>query len=698
MQASTAEQIARAYELLSQGKLDSAERLLKQILRTEPSVGQALYCLGLIDYQRQRFAKAAELIGKAIGRGVEDPTSYNNLGLALLAAGDAKKAIEAFDQALELDPLYVQAWFNRGNAWRERQNLQAALLDYEKALALDPYLALAHNNLGLVFRQNGDLSKAIDCFEKCLQVQPDYHLALNNLGLCHQMQGATNLALQNYHAALALAPNYVEAHVNTGNLLQQAGRYEEALVSYRAAYKLAPQLDFLLGHLVQCKAMLCDWQDYNVHWRQIEKRINQGSLPCTPFVMLSGCDDGKTALKLAKLYSDRHVQAPLVSPYQLKDRGESKKLRIGYFSSDFKEHPVAYLMVGIVENHDREAFEIIGFALSEPGSDPLGQRIRKAFDSFVDVSSIPDLQAIELIRSYDLDIAIDLNGYIDGCRPSIFKARVAPIQVNYYGYPGTMGASFMDYIVGDSYLMPAGAEVLYQEKILYLPESYQPNDDQRPIAGFVGSRADHGLPDEAFVFCCFNKPYKITPDVFSSWMQILAAVPKSVLWLQSTDETVRRNLRQSASKCGVEPDRLVFAGRVPTTSEHLARYRLADLFLDTYPYTAHTTANDALWVGLPVLGFSGETFSARVSESLLSALGLNDWVMRSISNYQVRAIELAKQPEQLADLRERLRQGKEVSSLYKPTQITRWLEKGLKSAHDKHVNGLAPEHIFVPVD
>jgi len=698
MQASTAEQIARAYELLSKGKLDSAERLLKQVLRAEPSVGQAFYCLGLIEYQRQRFAKAAELIGKAIGLDVGDPSSYNNLGLALLAAGEAEKAIEAFDQALGLDPAYEQAWFNRGNAWRELQDLQAALLDYEKALALDPYLTLAHNNLGLVFRQSGDLPKAIDCFEKCLQIQPDYHLALNNLGLCHQMQGSTDLALQNYRAALGSAPNYVEAHVNTGNLLQQAGRYEEALVSYRAAYKLAPQLDFLLGHLVQCKAMLCDWQDYSIHWRQIEKKTNQGSLPCTPFVMLSGCDDGKTALKLAKLYSDRHVQAPIVSAYQPKDRRESKKLRIGYFSSDFKEHPVAYLMVGIVENHDREAFEVIGFALSEPGSDPLGQRIRKGFEKFVDLSSIPDLQAIEMIRSYDLDIAIDLNGYIDGCRPSIFKARVAPIQVNYYGYPGTMGASFMDYIVGDSHLMPAGSEALYQEKIIYLPESYQPNDDQRPIADFVGGRVDHGLPDEGFVFCCFNKPYKITPDVFNSWMQILTAVPKSVLWLQSTDETVIRNLRQSASKCGVDPKRLVFAGRVPTTSEHLARYRLADLFLDTYPYTAHTTANDALWVGLPVLGFSGETFSARVSESLLSALGLNDWVMRSISNYQARAIELAQRPEKVADLRDCLRQAKEVSSLYKPAQITRWLERGLRSAHDKRVKGLAPEHIFVPVD
>ena len=698
MQASTAQQIERAHDLLSHGKLESAERLLKQLLRRESNIGQAFYYLGLIDYQRKRFSKAVELIERAIALDEPDPSVYNNLGLALLAAGHIARAIEAFDQALSLDPVYVQAWFNRGNAWRECNKLQAAQVDYEKALALDPYLAVAHNNLGLVFRQNGELGKAIESFEDCLRVQPDYYLALNNLGLCQQLQGSTDLALQHYRSALELAPSYVEAQVNAGNLLQQAGRYAEALVYYRAAYRLAPQLDFLLGNLMQCKAMLCDWQDYNAQWRQIEKMTRQGLLPCTPFVMLSGCDDASLALQLAKRYSDRHVHAPLFSTAQPLTRSPSKKLRIGYVSSDFKEHPVAYLMVGIIENHDRNDFEVFGFAIGQPGTDPLGQRICKGFDSFVDVSSMSDLQAIETIRSYELDIAIDLNGYIDGCRPGIFKARIAPLQVNYYGYPGTMGASFMDYIVGDPHLMPSGSDVFYQEKIIYLPESYQPSDGQRPIAHEPGSRADHGLPDDAFVFCCFNKPYKITPQVFDSWMQILAAVPKGVLWLQSNDATVQQNLRQFASKCGVNPDRLVFAGRVPTTAAHLARYRVADLFLDTYPYTAHTTANDALWVGLPVLGFSGETFSARVSESLLSALGLPDLVMRSIPNYQARAIELAHQPEEVSRLRERLSQAKKTSGLYKPAQITRWLESGLVSAHERHAHGLDPEHICVAID
>jgi len=697
-----AQQTERAFNLLSNGKFDAAERLLKQVLRNDPSARLSLYYLGLIEYRRNRFAKAAELIEKAIALGEVDPTVFNNLGLALMAAKQRKQAIKAFDQAIELDSAYVLAWFNRGIAYDRSKRPKEAQDSYEKALAFDPYFTLAHNNLGLVHQRNGDLTKAIACFEACLLIQPDYHLALNNLGFCQQLLGLTDLALDHFQTATNILPLYTEAHVNLGNLLQQLGRYCEALEHYQIAFKLDPELDLLLGNLMHCKAMICDWQNYETQWRQIEKKTHQGLLPCSPFVLLSGCDNGKTALMLAQRYTERHVHAPdlaaPLSPDQMQTAMRSSKLRIGYISSDFREHPVAYLMVGIIENHDRAAFEVVGFAIGRPGHDSLGQRICESFDQFIDVSSLSDHQVVETIRSQHIDIAIDLNGYIEGCRPSIFKARVAPVQINYYGYPGTMGASFMDYIVGDRYLMPSGSEAYYQEKIIYLPESYQPNDDRRPIIDSAANRTTQGLPEDAFVFCCFNKPYKITPSVFASWMQILSAVPKAVLWLQSNDNTVRLNLRQSATKAGINPDRLVFATRVPTTAEHLARYRLADLFLDTYPYSAHTTANDALWADLPVLGFSGETFSARVSESLLSVLNLSDLVMRTIPAYQTKAIELAQHPDQLLDFRERLMAAKKTSTLYQPAQITRWLEAGFTKAHERSRQGLALEHIFVPHD
>ena len=719
MRAAPTDPMSQAHSLLERGKLEQASRLLKQALQDPANSVAGHYYLGLIEYQRHRYLHAAELIEKALSLDASDPSMFNNAGLAWLAGDRPARAVQAFSQAIALDPDYVQAWFNRGNAWRAQKDLSSARADYVKALALDPYLAVGYNNLGLVFQQTGELVQAIEHFEKALQIQPDYAIAMNNLGLTKQTLGQTDAALEHYRNALTLAPDYVEAHVNAGNLLQQAGRYSQALNHYRSAYKISPQLDLLLGNLIFCKAMMCDWQDFGALWRQLAKQVAKGAIPCSPFVMLGGCDDARLTLQLAKQYSEVHVPAVNIPPYQDvhshllgkatnqsidKTTGRSdaartstakRKLRIGYVSSDFREHPVAYLMVGILEQHDRDAFDVLGFAIGPPGQDPLGQRIRASVDHFIDLSSATDQQAIEAIRAHELDVAIDLNGYIDGCRPGIFKARIAPIQVNYYGYPGTMGAKFMDYIVGDKHLMPAGFDVFYQEKIIYLPQSYQPNDDQRPIAQSGDGRRAHGLTEDSVVFCCFNKPYKITPVIFECWMQILKAVPRSVIWLQSTDKTVIDNLRNAAQKAGVPPERLVFAGRVETTSDHLARYRLADLFLDTLPYTAHTTANDALWAGLPVLGLSGQTFSARVSESLLSTLGLSDLVMRTLAEYQAKAIELARQPEQIAELRTRLRQGKQASALYRPAQITQWFEQGLQTAHTRYIEGLKPDHIVV---
>ena len=745
MRSNPTDFISQAHDLIERGKLEQASRILKQALR-DPDPANSVaghYYLGLVEYQRHHYLPAAELIEKALSLNASDPSMLasmrNNAGLAWLAADRPAQAVRAFSLAIEHDPNYVQAWFNRGNAWRAHKDLSAARADYLQALVLDPYLAIAHNNLGLVLQQAGEILPAIEHFEKALQIQPDYAIAMNNLGLAKQTLGQTDAALRHYHNALAVAPDYVEAHVNAGNVLQQRGNYDQALPHYVSAYKLAPQLDLLLGNLIFCKAMMCDWQDFNALWRQVARQAAKGAIPCSPVVMLAGCDDPRMTLQLARRYSEVHV--PLIdsppcqdvqsrpvnkihstseaehgagsgsesedeSRDELRDGTETqirsrlttvtkRKLRIGYVSSDFREHPVAYLMVGILENHDRDAFEVIGFAIGPPGQDPLGQRVRASVDHFIDLSSATDLQAIETIRAHELDIAIDLNGYIDGCRPGIFRARIAPIQVNYYGYPGTMGARFIDYIVGDRHLMPCGFDAFYQEKIIYLPQSYQPNDDQRPIATSGGNRRDHGLPQDAVVFCCFNKPYKITPPIFECWMQILKAVPDGVLWLQSTDQIVITNLRKAAHKAGLKPDRLVFAGRVATTADHLARYRLADLFLDTLPFTAHTTANDALWAGLPVLGLSGQTFSARVSESLLATLGLPDLVMRALPDYQARAIDLARHPEQIVELRKRLEQGKQDSALYRPAQIARWLEQGLRIAHARYTQGLEPDHIMV---
>jgi protein O-GlcNAc transferase len=683
---------------LQRGKHEAAERNLRKALRDNPLSPEVHHYLGLVAYQKGQYDTATQHIKKSISLQASDPVTHHNVGLVLLARGMNEDALAAFKQAAALDPSYPQAWFGCGNAQRQLGNFEQARQDYAHAVSIDPFYADAYNNLGLTLRSLGDLEQSSQQLERCLEITPENHFALNNLGLTMQALGKHDKAQDLFTKAVELAPSYVEARVNLGNLLQLHGDYANACQQYDAAYRLAPEVDLLAGYLAQSKSMLCDWKDLGALWKRIEKKVDQGRLPCSPFDLLSFCDEPKRSLTLASKYADRHVKPPKVSTYAHPKKPHGKKLRIGYVSSDFREHPVAYLTVGILEAHDRDSVEVFGFALRAPQASGLGLRMRQSVDQFVDLSQLTDAQAVQSIREHDIDIAIDLNGYIEGCRPGIFKARVAPLQINFYGYPGTMGADFMDYIVGDSVLIPPDVRSLYSEKIIYLPDSYQPNDDKREISNKPISRSEHALPENVVVFCSFNKPYKITPAMFSCWMSILRETKDSVLWLQSTDELVVANLRREAKKAGVDEGRIVFAGRTPTTADHLARYRLADLFLDTYPYTAHTTANDALWAGLPVLGFSGRTFSARVSNSLLSSLGLADLVTHDFTAYKNKAIELANDPNQIAAYRERLELGKLESSLYKPAKITRWLEKGFYLAHERYVNKEAPEHIVVPRD
>lgn len=689
----TTEQIQ---SLIARGKLEQASKLLKHLMRQAPEFGQAHHLAGIIAYKKQDFAQSTRLLSKATELEPNDPNIHHNAGLAWVARNQFDNALTHFSKAIDLNAQYAEAWLNRGNVYRHLNNQALAQADYFQALTADPFLADAHNNLGLSFRSEGKLNEAIEHFEQCLAIDPGHCFAMNNLALALQALGKREQARALFESAIELAPDYTIAHINLGHLLQQDGDFESAAHHYQLAYKLAPKLDLLAGDLAQTKAMICDWTGLEKLWREIEKRISTGGIPCSPFVFLSGSDRPELSLRVAKAYVEQHVPKLAVSTYEYRgSQISNRKMRIGYLSSDFKEHPVAYLTVGIIENHRRDRVELYGFAISKPGNGPLGTRIREGFDHFFDISEETDTQAVEILRSHDLDIVMDITGFTEGCRPSILKARVAPVQVNYYGYAGTMGADFIDYIIGDNHLMPSGSEVNYQEKIIYMPECHQPNDNKREISQDPIRRVDHGLPADAFVYCSFNKPYKISPTVFDTWMRIVKAVDGSVLWLQSTDPTVIGNLRREAQRSGVDPDRLVFAGRTPTTAEHLARYQLADLFLDTFPYTAHTTANDALWAGLPVLGLSGHTFAARVSESLLNTLGLSELVMHNLQEFETKAVDIGRNPEKLRHYREILERGKIESSLYKPAQLAAWLEEGLKTALDRFEKGLRPEHIVI---
>jgi len=695
MNSTATDLLRRGVHQLQRGKLDQAQSLFKKVLVLDPLCFDAHYYLAVIAHGKQEYVRAITCFRLALSINQSDPVLLSNMGLTYLAIGDLEGALSALNKSIELDSKYSLAWFNRANVNRQLKQLDAAVLDFKEALSLEPFNADALNNLGSTLRELGDLAGSESCLQDCLKIKPDYHFALNNLAMTRQARGDSDGALALLEQAVAIEPNYVEAHVNLGNLLQDRQDYLGACKHYKLAHRYAPGMRLLAGYLAQAMAMLCDWRGLRMLWKEVEQAVDRHDVPCTPFGLLTFCDDPARSLRLAKAYADQFVSSPARAFAYPKPSKSGRRLRIGYLSSDFREHPVAYLMVGILEHHNKSEFEVYGFALREPKQDSLGVRMSDAVEHFIDLSGATDAQAIDMIRACDLDIAIDLNGFIDGCRPAIFKSRVAPLQINYYGYPGTIGGDFMDYIVADLYLIPPELQAAYSEKIIYLPDCYQPNDDKRDIDQSLATRADFGLPERSFVFCCFNKPYKITQSIFTYWMDILLQVEGSVLWLQSADDTVIKNLRRFAQGSGVDAERLIFAGRTPTTAQHLSRYRLADLFLDTYPYTAHTTANDALWVGLPVLTLEGKTFSSRVSGSLLAALGVRDLIMATTADYVNMAVVLANNQELLANFRARIAQGKNLGSLYKPAQIAKWLEAGLREAHAQRQHGGQLNHIFV---
>jgi protein O-GlcNAc transferase len=378
-----------------------------------------------------------------------------------------------------------------------------------------------------------------------------------------------------------------------------------------------------------------------------------------------------------------------------RDSYKHDRIRIAYVSSDFRSHATSYLIAGMIESHSREKFDVTGIALQPEDPSEIGQRMKRAFGQFIDVSGRTDEETARLIRELEIDIAIDLNGHTRNGRAAIFAHRAAPLQVNYLGFPGTMGADYIDYLIADHTLIPTSSQPYYEEKIIYLPNSYQANDRTRPISSKVFTRADCKLPEDRFVFCCFNGAFKILPDVFDRWMRILSQVNGSVLWLLDDNETAASNLKKEAVKRGISAERLVFAART-SLADHLARHRLADLFLDTLPCNAHTTASDALWAGLPVLTQIGESFAGRVAASLLNAIGLPELITTTPKAYEELAVELAANPERLSAIKSRLASNRLTTPLFDIQRFTRHIEAAYTAIYERHQANLPPDNIDVP--
>ncbi len=651
--------LSAAAALHQAGNLNEAETAYRAVLLSYPTNPDALKLLGILNIQRGNPEEALRCIDACLHVKPSQPDMLNNRANLLKFFKRYDEALASYDKAIALKPDYADAYYNRGATLQEIKRYDDALASYGKAIALNPAYAEAYNNMGVTLWELKRYDEA----------------------------------LASYGKAVALNPAHAEAYNNMGTLFLGLSRYDEARDRYRQALALNPDTPYAMGDWLYAKMHLADWQGMDEGLARLAQNIEAGRRAATPFIMVATPSSETLQKQCAEMYV-RDTCPPAASPLWNGERYAHDKIRIGYFSADFHSHATAYLMAGLLERHDRSRFEVTAFSFGSPKDDAMRDRIEKACDRFIDVSATSDPEIAALARNMEIDIAVDLKGFTQNARTGIFALRPAPVQVNYLGYPGTMGASYIDYIIADATVIPENHQRYYSEKIVTLPHSYQVNDSSRIISDSKFNRRELGLPETGFVFCCFNSHYKITPDVFAIWMRLLSAVEGSVLWLFEGHPACVANLRKEAESRGVKGERLVFAPRM-NAAEHLARHRLADLFLDTLHCNAHTTASDALWAGLPVLTCLGETFASRVAASLLNAVGLPGLIARSPQEYETLALELATHPQTLSGVRATLAQHRNAHPLFDTALFTRHLENAYATMWERSQAGLKPDHIYV---
>ena len=611
----------------------------------------------------------------------------------LLLQGRAEEALQVIAPLLAEAPGHADLRTYHGLALQLLGRAGEALTDFDAALALKPDNALTLLYRGNLLLEAGRPADALASYDRLLTVAPGYDEAWFRHGSALWLLDRFEDALASYRQALVINPSRFGAAFNSGTALLKLERYDEALAAFEKAAALAPGHRYLPGAIAGAVSGGCDlarWEDARVG---VVAAVKNRSGVIAPLTFLPYCDDG--ALRRACSTAFAADQAQATAALWTGERYSHDRIRLAYLSSDFHQHATAELIAGMIESHDRAQFEVTAISFSRDDASPMRARIVKAFDRFEDVRALSDADVAGWLRAQEIDIAVDLKVHTEGARAGILAQRPCPVQVNYLGYPGTIGAPWLDYIIGDAVVLPFSDQDFYSEKIVHLSHCYQANDAKRAIAEQGPSRAQAGLPDGAFVFCCFNAAWKITPAIFDVWMRLLKAVPHSVLWLLEDNATMVRNLRAAASAHGVDAVRLVFAARAEPAM-HLARHRLADLFLDTLPYGAHTTASDALWTGLPLLTCLGQQFDGRVAASLLQTIGVPELVTASLAEYETLAAVLAHNPQMLAGLRARLAANRLTSPLYDTARFTRSIEAAYRRMMEISHQGRKPESFTLP--
>ena len=651
-------QLAQALTLHQEGRIPEAQAIYQSILTLSPDHLDALHLLGVAAAQTGNYQRAADLIAKAIS----------------------------------INPDVAALYINHGNALKELGQLETALTSYNKAIELQPDLPEAHYSQALCLQLMKQLEAAVFSYNNAINIRPDYAEAFYGRGTTQLNLHELEAALTSFNTAIEIAPEYADAYHSCGTALLALNRLEDAAVCFEKTIRVKPDYDYMLGLMMHTNMRVCKWHEFDQNITALISRIQNNQKCASSFSVQALIDDPTLHRKAAEIWvNDKYPYNSSLGP--ILKRIKTNKIRLGYFSSDFRHHPVSRLLSELFETHDKEIFELIAFSSGPDTGDSLQQRVKSSFHQFIDISNLSDVDAALLARQLEIDIAIDLGGHTTGSRAGVFSYKAAPIQVSYLGYLGTMGASYYDYLIANQVVIPDESQSSYIEKIAYLP-SYQANDSKRPKSDKTFSRAELNLPATGFVYSCLNNPYKITPPVFDSWMNILKAVPDSVLMLYTDNQSVKNNLHNEATARKVDTGRLFFCERLEY-SEYLARYKAMDLFLDTLPYNAGATASDALWSGLPVLTQMGRSFPARIAASLLETIDLPELITRSQAEYEARAIELANNPEKLRRIKEKLQRNRTTKGLFDTAKFTKHIETAYQQMHERFYAGLEPTHIQI---
>jgi protein O-GlcNAc transferase len=711
---------------LATGDPNSAEKVLEQGVKAFPDLVESRNLLGVALTRQGRNEEALGVFASAIERHPRHAGTLNNIGNTLSEMNRHSEAVPYLERAAEIEPGSPHAHYNLGNAYRALGRHDEAIERISRSLRISPNDFDAHNALGAVYRDQGRYEQAIGSLQKALAINPDFSDAHHNLALALDYLNCSEEAVRSFEKALAISPNpgtYVglgniyqkqhrleeavscyrqaislqpglaSAHLNLGLALQDMKRLEEAVACFEKTLAVKPDHATAVSALAWARAISCDWGGRGERVDAVRKLVREGPSIVDPFAFLAMSQEPDEQ----KLCAERYLADAL--PKKLPKLQHSKevrhgKIRVAYLSADFRDHPVSHCVSELFRLHDRAKFELFGVSFGADDGSEMSARLRATFDQFLDVRGMSDSGTAGTIRDLGIDIAVDLMGYTKGCRPRILAHRPAPIQVSYLGYPGTTGADFIDYMLADRFVIPEGDRRHYSEHVVYLPESYMANHSRRVLAEPVTGREAFDLPQTAFVFCCFNNGYKITPEVFDAWMRLLQKIEGSVLWLSFDNSAAEANLRREAADRGVDRGRLVFARRLRNIEEHYARYRLADLFLDT-AYNGHVTVSDALWAGLPVLTCTGRSFAGRVAGGMLNVLGLPELVTADLAEYEALALSLAADPQRLGELRERLGRARKTAALFDADRFRRHIEAAYTTMWEIRRNGERPRSFAV---